>query len=202
MSRLNRIWLMIRYNWEQKDWPNFTYSLAGIEECLFAFAERVGHITGITSSNGFNYKIDLGNTWDAPLSQKMGEAKNMPFWEVAEQSKNGGSLSLQDQPELNAQGRLFNGKYTSTESMGNYLAGYNANQAGMPTYDGFQRIAGALELQTHGRPDIKLGKLEMIKLATGVTSYGTHPLHGELIQQYRMSKLGWDSYVRPQMVVK
>lgn len=155
-----------------------------------------------TSSNGTTYKIDFGNTWNAPLSQKMGEAKNMPFWEVAEQSKNGGSLSLQDQPELKAQGRLFNGKYTSTESMGNYLAGYNANQAGMPTYDGFQRIAGALELQTHGRPDIKLGKLEMIKLATGVTSYGTHPLHGELIQQYRMSKLGWDSYVRPQMVVK
>lgn len=132
----------------------------------------------------------------------MGLAKIMPFWKVAEQSKNGGSLSLQDQPELNAQGRLFKGKYTSTESMGNYLAGYNANQAGMPTYDGFQRIAGALELQTHGHPEIVLNKWEMIKLAIGAKSYGTHPLHGELIQQYRWSKLGWDSYVRPQMVVK
>ena len=61
--------------------------------------------------------------------------------------------------------------------MSNYLAGYNANQAGMPTYDGFQRIAGALELQTHGHTEIKLGKWQMIKLALGFDSYGTHPLH-------------------------
>ncbi len=38
---------MVRYNWEQKDWPNFTYSLAAVEDYLFAFAERVGRVTGI-----------------------------------------------------------------------------------------------------------------------------------------------------------
>ena len=118
----------------------------------------------------------------------------MSLPEVAEQSKNGGTLSLQDRPEYNGQGRLFNGKYTSTESMGNYLAGYNADQAGAPTYDGFQRIAGALELQTHGHPEISLSKWAMIKLALGFNSYGTHPLHGEIIQQYRWSKLGWNDY--------
>jgi len=36
----------MRYNWEQKDWPNFTYNLTGIEDELFAFAEKAGHISG------------------------------------------------------------------------------------------------------------------------------------------------------------
>lgn len=38
---------MIRYNWQQKDWPNFIYTLSEIEDDLFSFAERVGHIAGI-----------------------------------------------------------------------------------------------------------------------------------------------------------
>lgn len=38
---------MLLYNWQQKDWPNFTYSLTGVEDELFSFAERVGHVSGI-----------------------------------------------------------------------------------------------------------------------------------------------------------
>ena len=38
---------MIRYNWQQKDWPNFTYSLHAVEDDLFLFAEKTGHITGV-----------------------------------------------------------------------------------------------------------------------------------------------------------
>ena len=38
---------MTRYNWEQKDWPNLTYSLMDVEDDLFVFAEKCGHITGI-----------------------------------------------------------------------------------------------------------------------------------------------------------
>lgn len=38
---------MIQYNWQQKNWTRFTYSLAEVEDDLFSFAERVGHITGI-----------------------------------------------------------------------------------------------------------------------------------------------------------
>lgn len=149
-----------------------------------------------TSSKGTPYIINFGKDWSEAITSLTGKAKDLVPWRVAEESKNGGLLSLQDQKEYTAQGRLFNGKYASTESMGNYIAGFNAAQAGMPTYDGFQRIAGALELQTHGHPEIKLGKWEMIKLATGATSYGTHPLHGELIQQYRWSTLGWNNYYK------
>ncbi len=35
------------YNWQQKDWPNFTYSLQGVEDFLFQFAERTGHVSGL-----------------------------------------------------------------------------------------------------------------------------------------------------------
>ena len=41
-----------------------------------------------------------------------------------------------------------------------------------------------------------------ILLALGFKSYGSYPLYGEVIQQYQMSKLGWNDYVRPQGVVK
>ncbi len=155
-----------------------------------------------TSSDGNPYVIKFGDNWSSAITDITGKAKNMAPWTVAEQSKNGGSLSLQDQKEYNGQGKLFGGKYTSTESMGNYLAGYNAAQAGMPTYDGFQRIAGALELKTHGYPNIPLDTKAMIKLATCITSYGTHPLHGELIQQYRWSTVGWSNYKLSQIFYK
>ena len=41
---------MERYNWEQKDWPNFTYSLNEVEDELFLFAEKVGKVTGILNA--------------------------------------------------------------------------------------------------------------------------------------------------------
>lgn len=41
---------MTGYNWQKKDWPNFSYNLAKIENELFSFAERVGHVGGILKS--------------------------------------------------------------------------------------------------------------------------------------------------------
>lgn len=38
---------MALYNWQQKDWPDFSYSLERVEDELFTFSERTGHITGI-----------------------------------------------------------------------------------------------------------------------------------------------------------
>jgi Fic family protein len=35
------------YNWQQKDWPDFTYTLSGVEDFLFHFAERTGHVSGL-----------------------------------------------------------------------------------------------------------------------------------------------------------
>jgi Fic family protein len=36
----------MKYNWQQKDWPNFRYETSGIEDMLFQFAERTGRING------------------------------------------------------------------------------------------------------------------------------------------------------------
>lgn len=38
--------LMETYNWQQRDWPKFTYRLEGLESELFSFAEKIGRITG------------------------------------------------------------------------------------------------------------------------------------------------------------
>lgn len=35
------------YNWQQPDWPDFTYDLKGIEDVLFSFAERAGRVGGL-----------------------------------------------------------------------------------------------------------------------------------------------------------
>ncbi len=36
----------MKYNWQQKDWPNFRYDIIDIEDMLFQFAERTGRISG------------------------------------------------------------------------------------------------------------------------------------------------------------
>lgn len=37
---------MATYNWQQKDWPLFSYSLENVEDELFALTEKIGKITG------------------------------------------------------------------------------------------------------------------------------------------------------------
>ena len=39
-------WLM-KYNWQQADWPEFKYDIASVEDILFSFAERAGLISGL-----------------------------------------------------------------------------------------------------------------------------------------------------------
>ena len=35
------------YNWEKKDWPNFSFSIKGIEQKLYQFTEMIGEVTGV-----------------------------------------------------------------------------------------------------------------------------------------------------------
>jgi Fic family protein len=37
----------MNYNWQQNDWPEFTFDLGEAEDMLFTFAEETGHMTGI-----------------------------------------------------------------------------------------------------------------------------------------------------------
>jgi len=38
---------MERYNWEQKNWPNFSYSIDNLEDAFFRFAGETGKATGM-----------------------------------------------------------------------------------------------------------------------------------------------------------
>nr|WP_298994832.1 Fic family protein [uncultured Allomuricauda sp.] len=37
----------MRYNWQQKDWPNFQYDTTDVEDRLYDFAQRTGRISGV-----------------------------------------------------------------------------------------------------------------------------------------------------------
>jgi Fic family protein len=41
---------MFTYNWQHKDWPQFTYSLREVEDDLFLLAEKTGKMSGIVSA--------------------------------------------------------------------------------------------------------------------------------------------------------
>lgn len=41
---------LMKYNWQQPDWPNFRYDLSAIQERLFSFAERAGRVSGVIQS--------------------------------------------------------------------------------------------------------------------------------------------------------
>lgn len=38
---------MVTYNWQQKDWTYFTYSLGAVEDELLVFSEKAGRVSGI-----------------------------------------------------------------------------------------------------------------------------------------------------------
>ena len=37
----------MKYNWQQKDWPNFQYKTEDIDNLLYDFAQRIGRISGV-----------------------------------------------------------------------------------------------------------------------------------------------------------
>lgn len=39
-------WLMMKYNWQKPDWPNFTYDLTSLHEDLLAISEKAGLLRG------------------------------------------------------------------------------------------------------------------------------------------------------------
>ena len=40
----------MRYNWQQKDWPGFTYSLPAVESDLFHWSEKSGYTSGLLTA--------------------------------------------------------------------------------------------------------------------------------------------------------
>lgn len=58
---------LMRYNWQQSDWPDFKYNLSQLEESLFLFAERQGHLKGLLL--GLPEKIQEQSIIDVMVSE-------------------------------------------------------------------------------------------------------------------------------------
>ncbi len=57
----------MKYNWQQADWPRFTYSLMEVEDTLFKFTERVGRVSGLLE--GLPEKIKTETMIDVMVSE-------------------------------------------------------------------------------------------------------------------------------------
>ncbi len=40
----------MKYNWQRTDWPEFKYDVSQIQDVLFTFAEKTGHVSGMLKS--------------------------------------------------------------------------------------------------------------------------------------------------------
>ena len=156
--------------------------------------EFVSPETGKTMTN---YKLQLGKSFDPIISRMHFKAEDMDLIEIAMASRGGGLFDIKK--DYSNVGALLNGKYATSRSAGNFLAGYNAEKG---TYFGvgisfttFQKLAGALHIEeSHGK---RLGKGQMIDIVI----FGTYissdkstfkaPTWGEVMYQYRMSRAGW-----------
>jgi len=50
---------MAKYNWQQPDWPEFKYTLEGVEDALLSFFEKVGRVSGILEALPEETKQDV-----------------------------------------------------------------------------------------------------------------------------------------------
>lgn len=133
--------------------------------------------------------VQIGKSFD-PIIKSMNEkAQGMDLKEIASKSGPGGIFDIKV-PFANS-GGLLNGKYTTSRSAGNFLAGYNAQGS---TYFGvgisfttFQKLAGGLHANGG------LSNSEKAGIVLKGTTYGPPPAYGEIMYQYRMSKAGWQA---------
>jgi hypothetical protein len=137
-------------------------------------------------------KIQFGKSFDPILKDMNKKAEGMDLKEIAANSAGDGLFDIKKDYEN--VGRLLNGKYATSRSAGNFLAGYNAGGGtyfGLGiSFDTFQKLAGALHvMESIGKGLTDVQKADIIYNGT---SYGPAPACGEVQYQYRMSKAGWD----------
>lgn len=48
----------MKYNWQQPDWPNFSYDLKGVEDVIYAFAEKLGRVSGLLEGLPEDFKTE------------------------------------------------------------------------------------------------------------------------------------------------
>lgn len=133
--------------------------------------------------------IQFGKSFDPIINELSALADGMDLKDIAAQSGPGGTFDIK--AKYNNVAGLLNGKYATSRSAGNYLAGYNAEGGtyfgvGI-SFDTFQKLAGALHVKG------SLSNKEKAGIVIRGTAYGPPPAYGEQMYQYRMSKMGWNA---------
>ena len=141
--------------------------------------------------------MQFGKSFDPIVENMHKKAESMDLIDIAMASRGGGDFDIKK--DYKNVGALLNGKYATSRSAGNFLAGYNGEGG---TYLGvgisfttFQKLAGALHIEeSNGK---KLGKGQMLDIVLFGTYNGSDyskfvaPTYGEVNYQYRMSSAGW-----------
>jgi len=145
-----------------------------------------------------NITIAFGISFD-PLIEKMHDkAQEMDLKEIS--SKSAGGEFFDIKKDYKNIGALLNGKYATSRSAGNFLAGYNAESGtyfgASISFETFQKLAGAVHIEESN------GKTLSTKQKMSIVFRGTYnssdiskfkpPTYGENSYQYRMSKAGWE----------
>lgn len=139
------------------------------------------------------YRIQVGKSFDPIIDKLAKEAGGMGLIDIAKESGPGGKFDVKN--DYKNIGGLLNGKYATSRSAGNYLAGYNANN-GVINFTTFQKLAGALHVKG------SLSNAEKAKIVITGKAYGPAPAYGEVMYQYRMSAQGWSDKGRSGGEVK
>ena len=157
--------------------------------------EFVSPETGKTMTN---YKLQLGKSFDPIISNMHSKAEDMDLIDISMASKGGGLFDIKkDYPNV---GGLLNGKYATSRSAGNFLAGYNAESGTFLgigiSFTTFQKLAGALHIEESNGMRLSKGQmLDIVTLGTYKSSDISKfkaPTYGECKYQHRMSEAGWN----------
>ena len=139
-----------------------------------------------TGNEMTNYTIEFNSSFDNVIKEINNKAKGEGLISIMFESVPNGDYDIKVPLENVA--RKLNGKYATSRSAGNYLAGMNAAVGTLGgqhiTFDYFQNFAGALH---------KGGKTGLAQTILYGKDWGTPPLYGENVYQYRMSRMGWDN---------
>ena len=139
-------------------------------------------------------RIEYGLTFDSDFADYAAKASTMNIIKLAMESTGRGSLNVKNR--YGNIGRMFRGKFITSRSLGNYLAGYNASNA-MISFEAFQKIAGALHIEeNYGKKSLTPFDMATIVLLGTYNSSKPMmfkaPLWGEDYYQFRMSRKGWN----------
>jgi hypothetical protein len=148
------------------------------------------------------YRINFGYSWTKTIFDAKNTASSMNLKERAQESKINGAFDFKAQAKHKNTAKILGegDEYITVRSLGNYMAGYNAQSGSYfgqkINFDTFQMLAGKLHWKNkHGS---KLTKAQMVEIVMFglISASDKHnlkpPYYGEIEYQYRMSKAGWD----------